>query len=387
MRVLHVFKTFFPDPPGGVQEAIRQICRSTATHGVDNTVFCLSPDPTPSQILVPERVRRCRSWAAPASCDLGGLDAIRQFRHLARQHDIIHYHFPWPFADVMHFAAQVRAKTVMTYHSDIVKQKRSAAFYYPLMWKMLKQMDAIVATSPAYAASSSILSDQSIRSRVSVIPLAEQDVYPDFKRAFPIVLDTYRKRRGYILFLGALRYYKGLSTLIDAAKMIAARIIIAGDGPLGPELRQKAHDQRCPNVEFLGPVSDTEKYRLIEGCGALVLPSEHRSEAFGMVLVEAAMFGKPMVTTELRTGTSYVNLHNETGFVVPPGDPAALAQALNAILRNEVLAHRMARKARARYLELFSAAQLGKNYLTLYRKMLGQEPLPEHQNELEAVLS
>ena len=123
-KALHVYRTYFPDPTGGLQEAIRQISLSTKACGVDNTVFTLSPHPTPSVLMQPEaRVVRCRSWAAPASCDIGGRAAFSCFARLARESDIVHYLFPWPFADVLHATVQPDRPTVLTYISDVVRQR------------------------------------------------------------------------------------------------------------------------------------------------------------------------------------------------------------------------------------------------------------------------
>ena len=109
MKVLHVYRTYFPDPPGGMQEAIRQICLSTQAFGVQNTIFTLSPNPVPAVMERPEAtVVRCRSWAAPASCDLGGIDAFTTFRSLVKQADVVHYLFPWPFADLLRETAPAK---------------------------------------------------------------------------------------------------------------------------------------------------------------------------------------------------------------------------------------------------------------------------------------
>jgi rhamnosyl/mannosyltransferase len=101
-RTLHVYRTYFPDPPGGLQEAIRQLALSTRAFGVENTIFTLSPKPEPNELTLPEgRVVRRRSWAAPASCDIGGYVAASCFSRLSREADVIHYLFPWPFADIL----------------------------------------------------------------------------------------------------------------------------------------------------------------------------------------------------------------------------------------------------------------------------------------------
>lgn len=368
-RVLHVYKTYFPDPPGGVQEAIRQICLSTARAGVRSSIFCLSPNPHPQLLADDVPVWRERSWMAPASCDIGGINALRQFRRLARDHDVVHYHFPWPFADIMHLAAQTRGKSVMTYHSDIVKQSVLSRFYSPVMWKMLASMDKIVATSPAYAASSKILTDSRIVPRLRIIPLGMQDIFSD-NAPPPQPSD---ESDPYFLFIGALRYYKGLPILLKAAKSVSARILVAGEGNQGTALRRMAQELGCSNVEFLGRITDEEKFRLLGGCRAFVMPSDERSEAFGVALIEAAMYGRPMISTEIHTGTSYVNLHMNTGFVVPPKNPPALAKAMNALLQEPELARSFGVKARDRYRALFSGASLGTAYSSLYEEILTYE--------------
>ena len=89
-----------------------------------------------------------------------------------------------------------------------------------------------------------------------------------------------------------------------------------------------------------------------------------------MVLVEAAMYGRPMVSCEIGTGTSFVNAHEETGFVVPPEDPVSLTEAMNTLLLDESLANRMGVAARKRYEQLFSAEALGKAYSALFREIM-----------------
>lgn len=377
MRVLHVYRTYFPDPPGGLQEAIRQICLATARYGVENTIFTLSPQPEPAVLLRPEaRVVRCRSWAAPASCDLGGVDALLRFRALAAEADVIHYLFPWPFADLLHQCVRPRRPAMLTYVSDIVRQKWLGAAYAPLMARTLRGMTAIVANSPAYAETSPVLSAPDVRRKLQVIPLGiDEASYP--RQGDASILDRLGLASGaaYFLFLGVLRYYKGLHGLVQAARQLGAHLVIAGTGPEGEALRELARSNGTDQVIFAGQVTDEEKVALLQHCRALVLPSHLRSEAFGMVLVEAAMFGKPMVSCELGTGTSYVNADGETGFVVAPGDPAALVAAMKHLLHDDALALRMGDAARQRYRRLFSGEALGRDYTALYRKVAGH-PAP-----------
>lgn len=369
--VLHVYRTYFPDPPGGLQEAIRQIAISTGQQGVDNTVFTLSPRPVPAQLQAPEaRVVRCRSWLAPASCDLGGPAAFSTYAKLAHASDVIHLLFPWPFADVLHAATGQVRPAVMTYISDVVRQRYLGAAYAPLMWRTLRSMRLIVANAPVYAQTSPILSHPEIRDKVRIIPLGiEESSYAKVgdRQVFPRL--GLGQNEAFFLFIGVLRYYKGAEYLVRAAKNLGAKVVIAGSGPMGSTLRKLAKEVGADNVVFAGQISDAEKVALLQHCRALVLPSHLRSEAYGMVLVEAAMFGRPMISCEIGTGTSFVNAHEQTGFVVPSGSPDALRRAMQMLLLDEGLATRMGDAARRRYDKLFSGLALGKAYAALFREV------------------
>lgn len=368
---MHVYRTYFPDPPGGLQEAIRQIALSTSAQGVDNTIFTLSPQPAPTILMRPEaRVVRSRSWIAPASCDIGGVAAFKAFAHLAHEADVLHYLFPWPFSDVLHTLTRPATPAVLTYISDVVRQRWLGAAYAPMMWHTLRQMRVIVANSPAYARTSPILSHPDIRGKVRIIPLGiEESSYP--KEGDDAVFNRLgiKTDEPYFLFIGVLRYYKGVHFLVRAAKTLGAKVVIAGSGPEGANLHALAISEGANNVVFAGQVSDAEKVALLKRCRALVLPSHLRSEAYGMVLVEAAMFGRPLISCEIGTGTSYVNAHEETGFVVEPESTEALTLAMNNLLIDECLFARMGTAARKRYEKLFSGPALGQSYAGLFREI------------------
>ena len=254
LSVVNVYRTYFPDPPGGLQEAIRQICLATSNNGVRNAVFALSPNPEPSDVDFPEaRVVRERSLIAPASCDIGGLAAFRTFFRTAIQSDVLHYYHPWPFADLLNLTTRIRQPKVLTYISDVVRQRMLNVVYSPLMWRHLQDMDVIVANCPAYAQTSPILSHALIRDRVRVIPLGIDDQsYPKDGD------DSVFSRSGiawdepYFLFLGVHRYYKGIHTLIEAAQYTRARIVIAGSGPKTSELEAQVASLGLKNITFTG---------------------------------------------------------------------------------------------------------------------------------------
>jgi glycosyltransferase involved in cell wall biosynthesis len=377
MKILHVYKTYYPDPPGGLQEAIRQICLSTKSYNIESRILTLSPSPNPKIIKFKEAdVWRAKSWLAPVSCDLGGLGSLIMYYKNAKWADIIHFHYPWPFGDLLNFLINFNKPKLMTYHSDIVRQKNIEKIYSPLRLKMLNSMEVIITTSPNYAKGSMVLNQKNILNKLVTIPLAISDSTSDIsisRNQQRIYLEKLNVSNGpYVLFLGVLRYYKGLHILIEAAKFINCNIVIAGNGPEYNNLLQKVNTLNLKNVKFTGIVSDIEKNILIRNCYSLVLPSILRTEAFGMVLVEAAMHSKPMISCNLSTGTSFVNLHNSTGYVVEPSNSSELAFYINKLLSNPQIATVFGMNARIRYENLFSDKNLGYSYSKIYSQLINK---------------
>jgi rhamnosyl/mannosyltransferase len=284
--------------------------------------------------------------------------------------DVLHFHYPWPFADLMNFLIGSKKPSILTYHSDIIRQRFLGTLYKPFLFLNLRRMHAVVATSPDYVQSSPVLSQASIRNKVRVIPLGVNDstcnTSPDHSVTQRIGI---KNREPYFLFIGVLRYYKGLDNLIRAALMVPAKVVIAGSGPERNRLIKLASKLRARNVIFSGQVTEAEKVALLQNSHAFVLPSHLRSEAFGMALIEAAKFGRPLISCDIGTGTSFVNQQEETGFVVPPQSPSKLAEALNLLLANIELGRRMGMAARKRYELLFSGEALGKAYAALYQEV------------------
>jgi len=266
----------------------------------------------------------------------------------------------------------MRKPSVVTYHSDIVKQKRALLLYRPLMNAFLRSVDRIVATSPNYVATSPVL--QKFRDKVAVVPIGLEP--PPVPSAGTV--EGWRQRFGdrFFLFAGVFRYYKGLDVLLDVAKRVDAPVVVVGDGPLGPQLKQRADKENIGNLHFVGAVSDADKFALLALCRAFVFPSNARSEAFGLSLVEASMMGKPMVTCEIGSGTSFINLDGVTGFVVPPNDAAAFAAAMAKLAAEPDLALRMGAAARRRFEETFTADAMAAGYDAVYRELLSR-PRPE----------
>ena len=381
-RVLHFYRTYFPETHGGAEETIRQICLNTRRHGVRSRVLCISPSVRPRVVRRAEAaVYRARLHADVASCT-ASLEALPMFRRLLGWADVIHYHFPWPFADLLHFAARVRTPTVVTYHSDIVRQRLLAALYAPLMGRFLRAADRIVCTSPDYLASSRVLAR--FRDNVEVVPIGlDPASYPRPDEA-RLAQARARFGEGFFLFVGVLRYYKCLDVLLEAAQGAPYRVVIVGAGPTSAALKKQARELGLDNVTFAGYVPDALKVALIALCRGMVVPSYLRAEAFCVAMLEAAMHGKPLISTEVGSGTSHVNVDGETGLVVAPGSSAALRHAMDRLHHNPDLAGLMGRNARRRFEALFTGERMGSRYDAIYRRLCG-EPVRDGANEAPPV--
>ena len=375
LRILHVYRTYFPDSQGGLEEVIRQICLGTAPHKIQSRVLSVSSDPeirsraTKRVVRLQEAaVYRAKQTFEIASCNVS-IDAFRMHRRLADWADVVHYHFPWPLADLLRLSSPKNKPSVLTYHSDIVRQRVLGALYWPLMNRFLSSVDRIVCTSPNYFATSDVLSR--FESKVDVIPIGiDANTYPE-----PSVtkLDELRSGFGteFFLFVGVLRYYKGLHILIDAIKDAKYDVVIVGSGPTEQALRAQATRMGLNNVKFTGHVSDETKVGLFHLARGVVFPSYLRSEAFGVTLLEGAMYGKPLISTEVGSGTSHVNIDGETGLVVTPGSSKDLRHAMDHLHFRPDMARLMGQRARARYEQLFTGALMGSKYVALYRDLTG----------------
>lgn len=367
MKVLHFYKTFSPDGFGGCESFIRHLSYATDQMGVRNTVLAL--DRKAQEPLAHDHYYYAHAKENFNVASTGfSWSVFSKFKRLAEQADLIHYHFPWPFMDLVHFASQIKKPTVVTYHSDIVRQKYLLQLYKPLMHRFLDSVDAIAATSPNYLQSSPVL--QKYADKTSVIPIGmAQELYPTVQDS---MIAAYQARFGprFFLFVGVLRYYKGLHYLLEACQNTPWPMVIVGIGPMEQALKQQAQRLGLKNLHFIGEVSEQEKADLLTACYGVVFPSHLRSEAFGISLLEGAMFSKPLICSEIGTGTSFINKHLDTGLVVAPASATALRQALQQLWDNPVLAEQYGLAAHNHYQRLFSAKEMGEAYVTLYQRLL-----------------
>ncbi|MEM1244515.1 MAG: glycosyltransferase [Pseudomonadota bacterium] len=364
MKVLHFYKTSLPQSVGGVEVFLDTLCNSTANLGVENTILSLATKPEKNPIQFRNyKIVHAKQNLFIASTGIS-ISAFRIFKQLASNADIIHYHFPNPFADILHFTCKPNKPTLVTYHSDIIKQKFLVKLYKPLMQRFLASVDRIIATSPNYFATSDTLA--TFKDKVNIIPIGiDKQIYPQVNSER---IDYWQQRlpKPFFLFIGAMRYYKGLHIALDAIKGTNHQLVLAGKN----YIETKIKENQLSNLHLLGPISNEDKVALLNLCHAFVFPSHLRSEAFGVALLEAAAYGKPMISCEIGTGTSYVNIHDQTGLVIEPASADKLRQAMQHLLENTSEAAKFGTNAKKRYQELFTAEKQAQAYVEVYEDLL-----------------
>lgn len=291
---------------------------------------------------------------------------------MARNADIVHLHMPDPMAAAAFWVARPNASLVVHWHSDVVRQRAALRFYEPLQNWLLRRADAIVATSPPYAAASEAL--MRLHSKVHVIPIGISD---DRSVACSLKAEALRARYGrrrIVFSLGRMTYYKGFDVLIDAASALSddCVVLIGGDGELLPEYRARVVERGLSDkVYLLGHVNDADLASHFEACDVFCMPSTVRSEAYGVAMLEAMLMGKPIVATDISgSGVPWVNVHGQTGLNVPVRDTAALTAALHALLVNDALREGLGAAARKRYEDEFRADLMVQRMLDLYRGLV-----------------
>ncbi|HET7464289.1 MAG TPA: glycosyltransferase [Longimicrobium sp.] len=364
LKVLHVGK-FYPPHPGGMESHLELLCRLTKDK-VDLSVVVSADDArTVHETIggVPVTRVGTRLTVASASFNPGMARAIRRANA-----DVVHFHHPNPTGALSYFASRARGRLVVTYHSDIVRQKVLGPLVSPLTHALLRRADAIIASSPQYAASSPVLRKHA--RRVHVLPFGIDTA--EFGQVDPAEVERIRAANGprIVFAAGRLVYYKGFDVLVRAMRAVEARLLIAGGGPLRDELRALAVQTGVQDrVTLLGAVPDLRPY--YHAADVFALPAVARSEAFGIVQMEAMACGVPVVNTSLDTGVPFVSPHGETGLTVPPGDVRALAAALNTLLDDPGLRRRMGEAGRRRVEGELSAGTMAARTLALYREVAG----------------
>jgi len=367
MKVLHLGK-FCPPNEGGIEVFSFDLLEALNKKGIKADLLCFCEN-TREDNYNSFKFFACKMNLKLNSAPLS-YDYIKTFRKIIKHYDIIHVHSPNPLAEILTLITD--KKVIIHWHSDIVRQKISYHLYRPIQQKVLKKADKIIATSPQYLETSKQI--KNFKDKAIVIPLGlnpkrlrinEQDL-----RKFDKIKEKINNKK-VVLAVGRLVEYKGFEYLVEASQFLKddAVVLIAGGGPLYGTLKSKIEKLNLKEkVLMLGRVNNVSVY--MKNCDVFCLPSISRNEAFGLVLVEALYFGKPLVTTDVEgSGMNYVNKHNETGLVVPPKNSEALAEAINTILSNEKLYEKFSKNALERFKE-FEIDSIADRILNLYQEVL-----------------
>ena len=374
MRILHIYKAY-PPVIGGIEYHVADLATAQVRRGHDVQVLVTDEGPN----TVRERrdgvsVIRAGRWGRLSSAPLSPAMLLERRRIDV---DVAHVHFPYPPGEIAQLFFGGKSATVVTYHGDIVRQRVLGALYGPLLRRVMARADRILATSPRYAETSPVLSRY--RDRVEIVPLG---IHEDrFLHADPAAVAALRARLspdGEVVFiaLGRMIYYKGLDVLLRAFALLAdapVRLALVGGGKLEPELRRLADELGIARrVTFAGVVPDAELPAWDHAADVYVSAASHRAEAFGISIVEAMAAGKPAITTELGTGTSFVNLHQETGLVAKANDPQALADAMRTLASDAGARARFGAAARARVDREFTLDVMIDRVLDVYARVLAE---------------
>ncbi len=355
-KILHVYKSFYPETIGGVEKFIEQISDSLSATN-DFGLFCLGNN---TKVFKYKKIKvfRYKKDFEISSCPFS-IKAFFDFKKIASYYDIIHFHYPFPFMDLL--SLNVSKKSIVTYHSDIVKQKILKFFYFFLQQFFLSRQHFIIATSRNYLKTSNVL--KKFYNKVKVIPFGIKN-----KK----IKSKYKKKEAYILFVGTIRYYKGLDILLLAAKDIETKIFICGSGKELYFLKELKKKMNLKNVFFLGRVSEKKKNFLLKNCELFVFPSNSRSEAFGLAMLEAMSYGKPLISCKIGSGTSFLNINNKTGYVIKPNDPKALAKKINFLLnkRNIKIKNKFSKNSEERFNKFFRLKFMSDSYNKIYRNLI-----------------
>lgn len=361
-------KFYYPQI-GGVESVVRAISEGMANRGHRVNVVASVPRGR-------GKLERHSGVTVRKAGSLGVMKSVpiapgypKQLRDAARTADIIHHHLPNPLGPVSDLIVPIEnPRIVVTYHSDIIRQKLALKAYKPILKRFLTAADRIVVTSPKLRDNSKFLSPHTKKCDVVPlsVPIDEYGSYDGPQYDLPIEQDT-----GTVLFVGRLNYYKGVTYLLDAIADVDANLLVVGDGDRRPGLERQTTELGLEDsVTFLGHVDDELLHYCYSVADVFALPSVEASEAFGIVQLEAMAYEVPVVNTNLPTGVPWVSVDGQTGQTVPPGDSNALAAAIWSLLNNPKKRRQYGKNARQRVEERFSRAAMLDSMEAVYDSVL-----------------
>ena len=370
MKILHIGK-YYPPSFGGIEKVNYDIVEGLNAEGIQTDVLCSNH--TKGNVFTNDtyKIYRTHTLKVIASTPLS-YSFINTLKKIQNEYDIIHIHLPNPMANLAVFLTRPKAKIILHWHSDIIKQRKLMILYKPLLDWLLRKATSIVVTSPTYVEGSSTL--KKYKDKITCIPIGVDGNELTIKRSVFDNLKEIYKDKKIIFTLGRLVYYKGFEYLIEASKSLPddTIILIAGIGELKDKLQKQIHSYNLEDkVKLLGKIPFEELGAYYQLCDIFCLPSTERSEAFGVVQIEAMAFGKPVISTSIKgSGVDWVNLNNISGIVVPPKDANKLAEAIIELLTDEKKYQQLSIGAKKRYEEEFTKEKMVEEFEKLYLKMV-----------------
>ena len=327
LRILHVGK-FYPPHMGGIETHLQTLC-GELVKSFDVRVVVANDGPKWSDECVGgvpvHRVPTRLTFASTPLCPA----MVGQIRR--SDADIVHLHLPNPMAVLAYLASGHRGRVVVTYHSDTVRQRLLGAMFEPLLHQVLRRSSAIIVTSPNYLQTSAVLARH--RDRCHVIPYGIRLEQFEHRDDAAVAALTRQYGHRLVISVGRLVYYKGFEYLIRAMSQVQGKLLIVGDGPLRRDLIQLSRTLGIEDkVIFVGEIQNDAVTPYYHASDVFALASVARSEAFGIVQIEAMAARLPVVNTNLDSGVPFVSLHAQTGLTVLPQDSGALAKAINTLL-------------------------------------------------------
>ena len=338
-KIVHVNKAY-PPHFGGVETVCRQYAElSTAIFdSVDvltvGSRFGFGVSTETSNGLT---IRRCDYQFAFAGQKVSVPLILLLWKYYLKR-ALIHLHDPFPLANLPLLLAR-RPRLIVTYHSDIVRQKSLKRLVDRIRSATLRKASLITVTSEQLKRNSDLLANLPTSCQI-VLPLFLDDT---FKYCEPLPLSGLSRElestageSPFLLMVGRMCYYKGLDVVLAALRhnhtrgcRNVVRIVIAGQNSdnvaatLSDELRNYQDVVRIDRS-----LSDPEKIHLLQSCTALLFPSNKPSEAFGIVQLEALAAGKPVINFNLPTGVPAVSVNGKTGLTFELNDHLAIADLL-----------------------------------------------------------
>jgi glycosyltransferase involved in cell wall biosynthesis len=375
MRILHFGKYWHKD--GGIETHVKSLCKGLADNGIEvvNLVSSINAQSKDFQVDG-YRVVEVPTYGIYFSTSICPAMAIAAWKlHKEKPFDLIHLHFPDPMSHLASVILPAAIPRVISWHSDIVKQKRLLKLYQPLQHRAILSAAAIIASTPAHFSSSKQIPNAIPKEKRHIIPYGMNydrfRLTPEISSQAKSIKDNLAEGGFLVFALGRHVEYKGFDVLLEAIALTDAKLILGGEGPLTEGLKAKAQMLGITNqVTFTGRLSDAEMVACYHACDVFCLPSITQNEAFGLVQLEAMACEKAVICTQLNNGVNVVNPHMETGLTVPTSNPTELANAINLLAKDPHLRRTLEVNAKKRAHTHYSNDSNCKSHIDLYLQLL-----------------